>query len=82
MRVAYLNAVTAYQRVGLTAQLLDQARLALDLSQSRYQIGLGSIVELSQAQLNATSAEIASVSAKYDYQAQRALLDYATGTNR
>ena len=82
VRVAYLNAVTAYQRVGLTAQLLDQARLALDLSQSRYQIGLGSIVELSQAQLNATSAEIASVSAKYDYQTQRALLDYETGTNR
>jgi len=82
VRVAYLNALTAYQRVGLTAQMLDQARLALDLANSRYQIGLGSIVELSQAQLNATSAEIASVSAKYDYQTQRALLDYETGTNR
>jgi outer membrane protein len=30
VRVAYLDAVTAYERVGLTAQMLDQARLALD----------------------------------------------------
>ena len=82
VRVAYLNAKTAYERVGLTAQMLDQARLALDLARSRYEIGLGSIVELSQAQLNAKSAEIASVGAKYDYQAQRALLDYEVGVNR
>lgn len=82
VRVAYLNALTAYQRVGLTAQLVDQARQAMDLAKARYDIGLGSIVELSQAQLNATSAEIASVSARYDYQTQRALLDYETGGNR
>ena len=82
VKVAYLAAQTAYQRVGLTAQMLDQARLALDLAQARYNIGLGSIVELSQAQLNSTSAEIASVSAKYDYQAQRAVLAFETGLNR
>jgi outer membrane protein len=82
VRVAYLGASTAYQRIGLSAQMLDQARLALDLAQSRYDIGLGSIVELSQAQLNATSAELASASARYDYQSERALLAYETGTNR
>ncbi len=82
VRVAYLNALTAYQRVGLTAQMMDQARLALTLAQSRYDIGLGSIIELSQAQLNATSAEIASITAKYDYQAERAALDYQVGVNR
>jgi outer membrane protein len=82
VRVAYQGAMTAYQRIGLTAQMLDQARLALDLAQSRYDIGLGSIVELSQAQLNATSAELAGASARYDYQSERALLAYETGTNR
>ncbi len=82
VRVAYLNAITTYQRVGLTAQMADQARLALDLAQTRYDIGLGSIVELSQAQLNATSADIASISAKYDYQTARATLDYQVGVNR
>jgi outer membrane protein len=79
VRVAYLDAKTAYERVGLTAQLLDQARLALDLAQSRYDLGLSSIIELSQAQLNLTSAQIASATAKYDYQAQRSQLNYQIG---
>jgi outer membrane protein len=79
VRVAYLNARTAFERVGLTARLLQQAQLALDLAQGRYDLGLSSIIELSQAQLNLTSAQIANVSAKYDYQAQRTVVDYEVG---
>jgi len=79
VQVAWLNANTAYQRLGLTAQLLDQAKQALDLAQTRYDLGLSSIVELSQAQLNKTSAEIASASAKYEYDLQRAVLNYEVG---
>jgi outer membrane protein len=82
VRVAYLNAQTAFERVGLTAQLLAQAQLSLDLSQSRYDLGLSSIIELSTAQLNLTSAQIASASAKYDYQNQRAQLQYQVGALR
>jgi outer membrane protein len=82
VRVAYLNAVNAYERLGLPAQRLDQAKLAMSLAQSRYDLGLGSIVELSQAQLNETSAEIVSTRAKYDYQARRAVLAYQAGTIR
>ena len=82
VRVAYLSASTAFDRLALTAQLLDQARLALDLAQRRYDLGLGSIVELSQAQLNVTSAEIAGSSAQFDYQAQRASLSYQIGALR
>ena len=82
MRVAWLNANTALQRLGVTAELLQQATQALDLAQARYDLGLGSIVELSQAQLNKTSAEIVSTSAKYEYQIQRAVLDYQTGALR
>jgi outer membrane protein len=68
--------------MALTQQLQDQARLAMDLAQSRYDLGLSNIVELSQAQLNLTSAQIANTSAKYDYQAQRVLVDYQTGALR
>jgi outer membrane protein len=77
-----LNATAAYDRLALTKQLLDQAQLALDLSQERYNIGLGSIVELSQAQLNLTSAQIATVTARYDYQTQRVITDFQTGALR
>ncbi|MEO8373421.1 MAG: TolC family protein, partial [Candidatus Solibacter sp.] len=82
VRVAFLNASTSYDRMALTKQLLDQAQLALDLAQARYDLGLGSIVELSQAQLGLTSAQIANTSALYDYQAQRVVIDYATGVLR
>jgi outer membrane protein len=62
-----------------TDVLLKQATDALDLAQSRYNLGLSSIVELSQAQLNSTEAQIAVASARYDYALQRAILDYQTG---
>lgn len=79
VRVAWLNANTAFQRLGLTARLLKEASLALDLSQSRYKLGLSSIVELSQAQLNQTQALIEQTSAKYDYEYRLAALDYQVG---
>jgi len=82
VEVAYLNATTAFQRIGLTAELLENARMAADLAQSRYDIGLGSIVELSQAQLGVTAAEIANSSAEYDYQTERANLAFQVGALR
>lgn len=82
VRVAWLNASTAFERLALTAQLLDQARLGLDLAQRRYDLGLGSIVELSQAQLSVTAAEISSSAAQYDYQTERANLAFQTGALR
>ena len=68
-----------YQSLGVTAQLLDQATQSLDLAQARYNLGLSSIVELSQAELNLTEAEIAQASAKYEYQIRRAELTYRIG---
>jgi outer membrane protein len=82
VRIAWLNATTAYDRMALTRELLQQAQLAMDLSQSRYDLGLADIVELSQAQLNLTSAQIANTTAGYDYQAQRINVDFQTGTLR
>jgi len=79
VRTAWLSANSGFQRLSVTQQLLAQANLAVDLAQSRYKLGLSSIVELSQAQLNQTQAQIAQASAKYDYEAQLSALDYQTG---
>jgi outer membrane protein len=43
---------------------------------------LSSIVELTQAQLNLTEAEIENLSAKYDYQTQYSALQYTIGLLR
>ena len=82
VQVGWFNASNAYQRHALTAELLTQATLALDLARTRYDLGLSSIVELSQAQLNQTSAQITDTSARYDYQLQRRVLDYQAGLRR
>jgi outer membrane protein len=80
VRVAWLHANNAFEQLGLTQQLLDQAKLALDLAQSRYNLGLSSIVELSQSQLQYTSAEIARARAQYDFDAQLKILHYQIGS--
>lgn len=82
VRVAWSAAVTAFQRIDVTAQFLRQAALALDLAQGRYNLGLSSIVELTQAQLNLTQAEIENLSAKYDYQNQYSVLQFTIGALR
>jgi outer membrane protein len=80
VQVAWLAAGTAAQNLALTAELLAEANKALDLAQQRYNLGLGNIVELSQAQLNQTQASIAQASAKYDYDTRLAELAYQEGT--
>jgi outer membrane protein len=79
VRTAWLRAGTAYQRIGVTAELLKQANMALQLAQTRYQLGLSSIVELSQAQLQQTSAAIDNTNAQYEYRLALATLDYQVG---
>jgi outer membrane protein len=80
VRTAWLNANSGFQRLSLTQQLLDQANQAVDLAQSRYRLGLSSIIELSQAQLNQTQAQIEQASAKYDYEDLISALNFQTGS--
>ncbi len=82
VRVAWASANDAFQRLDVTAQFLRQASLGLDLAQGRYNLGLASIVELTQAQLSLTQAEIENLSAKYDYQTQHSVLQYMLGLLR
>ncbi len=78
VQIAYLNSAAAYRRIALTDELVAQAARGLDLAQARYDLGLSSIVELTQAQLSKTSADIASATARYDYELQRSVLNYQT----
>ena len=79
VRVAVLNAQTAFRRIGVAEQFRQQSAQALALAQTRYKLGLSSIVELSQAQLQSTQAAVAAVNARYDYLLSLRSLDYARG---
>ena len=78
VRTSWLAASTAFDRVSVSEQLLAQANTALDLAQTRYKLGLSSIVELSQAQLQQTQAEIGSAQAGYEYRLALSVLRYQT----
>jgi outer membrane protein len=79
VRTAWLSANTAFQRVGVAAELAKEADLSLSLAQSRYQLGLGSIVELSQGQLQQADAAIGYVNAQYQYQLALSTLNFEVG---
>ncbi len=79
VRTAWLAANTAFQRVGVEAELAKEADLGLTLAQGRYQLGLGSIVELSQAQLQQTDAAIGYVNAQYQYRLSLSTLNFEIG---
>lgn len=79
VRTTVLQAQSNFQRIAVTQQLLDQANSAFDLAQVRYKIGLSSIVELSQAQLAQTEAQIDYANARYAYQGSLAAIRYQTG---
>jgi outer membrane protein len=79
VRTAVLNAQAAFQRIGVSRQLLDQANTALDLAQARYTVGLSGIVDLTQAQLAQTQAEISVANARFAYQTALAEVRFETG---
>jgi outer membrane protein len=79
VRTAWLNANTAMQRVTVTTELLKQANTALDLAKTRYDLGLSSIVELSQAELQQTEAAIGNANARSQYNFAISTINFQTG---
>ena len=76
VRNAWQDSNRAFERLSLTQQLREQANLALDLAQSRYNLGLSSIVEFSQAELQKTEADISDTDARYQYRLAQIVLSY------
>jgi outer membrane protein len=79
VRIATLSAQTAFRRIGVAEEFQNQTTQALNLAQTRYKLGLSSIVELSQAQLQTTQATVEAVNARFDYLLALRSLDYTRG---
>jgi outer membrane protein len=76
VRNAWQDSRRAFERLSVTQQFREQASLALDLAQSRYNLGLGSIVEFTQAELQKTEADIQDTDAKYQYRLTQIVLAF------
>jgi outer membrane protein len=82
VRNSWLDTEKAYERLSVTQQLREQAALALELAQARYKLGLGTIVEFSQAELQKTDAELQDTDAHYQYLLTQIVLAYEMGQTR
>jgi outer membrane protein len=76
VRNSWQDTNRAYERLSVTEQLRQQASLAFDLAQARYNLGLGSIVEFTQAELQKTEADIAGTDATYQYRLTQMVLAF------
>ncbi|MFO1320633.1 MAG: TolC family protein [Burkholderiales bacterium] len=79
VRVAWLNATAAHENIGITAHLRDVSAAALKLAETRYTLGITSVIEVNQAQLSAIDAEIGYGRARYEYLRALATLDFQLG---
>jgi len=82
VRVAWLNLQTAKERLGVTAELVKSSSQAQKLADAQYRLGTTSIVEFTQAELNYTESQLQDTQARFDFQVDRALLNFALGVWR
>ena len=82
VRNGWLDSKKAFARLTVTRELRQQASLALELAQARYKLGLSSIVEFSQAELQKTDAELQDTDAHYQYLITQIVLAYEMGEKR
>jgi len=82
VRNSWLDTNKAFERLSVTQQLREQAELSLELADARYKLGLGTIVEFSQAELQQTDAELQDTDAHYQYILSQIVLAYEMGLTR
>jgi len=75
---SYLDTVSFAQQIKLGEEQVKTAQEALNLAKQRYKLGLGSIVEVTQAEVAVTAAQTRLAEAQYDYKIAEVTLAYAS----
>ncbi|HEY9074494.1 MAG TPA: TolC family protein, partial [Desulfobaccales bacterium] len=76
---AYLNVKSGWELIRATKKALEAARENLRLAWGRYQAGVGTIIEVTDAQVQFSQADLNFVQALYNYRVFEAQLDKAIG---
>ena len=79
---SYLRVVESQERIKATESAARAAKENLDLAQGRYQVGVGSIIEVTDAETLYTDAQTTYIRTIYDYKIADAQLARAMGDNR
>jgi outer membrane protein len=78
---SYLDTVSFAQQIKLGEEQVKTAQEALGLAKQRYKLGLGSVVEVTQAEVALTGAQTRLAEAQYDYKIAEVTLAYASAGN-
>ena len=79
VRSAYLDYLTAEKTLEVTEQQLAFREQALEAARERYNVGAGTLVELTQAQTDFVQASSERVRARYTFFVRKRLIEYYTG---
>jgi len=79
---SYLRVVETQERIKATESAAKAAKENLDLAQGRYQVGVGSIIEVTDAETLYTDAQTTYIRTIYDYKIADAQLARAMGDTR
>ena len=71
--------MTLAQQIKLGEEQVKTSQEALQLAKQRYRLGLGSVVEVTQAEVAVTVAQTRLAEAQYDYKSAEVTLAYAAG---
>jgi outer membrane protein len=79
VQAAHLNLQSARERVDASEATVEAARVALDAANARYQQGLATTIDLTDAQVGFITARNDAINALYDYYLAEAQLERAIG---
>ena len=79
VRTAYLNMISAEEKIQTTRVAVEQAKEDYKISQVKYSAGVGTNIDVMDAQVALTTAQTNYIQALYDYNIGKASLDKAIG---
>jgi outer membrane protein len=79
VRQALLDLQSGQEQLAAAEAQLKASDLALQASIQRYNVGAGTLTDVTQARASNTSAQVAVITARYNLAYQRRVLDYYTG---
>ena len=79
---AYLGLKVAIEQMAVTQKTVEQAKENYDLASGRYQVGVGSPLEITDAETSLANARANYIQAVYNYKTAEARIEKAMGVNR
>ena len=79
VEASYLDIAGQVERIANARVLVEQAQLNLETATERYRLGLGIVLDVTNAQTQLFSAQVSATQSVYDYEIARAALDRAVG---